>query len=453
MKPHALLAGLVALLAGGCSPPEGVSPGCDVVLVVIDTLRADALSCYGNPRPTSPGLDALAAGGVRFDEAWAQAPNTATSHATLFTGLYPWAHRVANLTSRDHGTAGLPPAFETLAERFAAAGYETAAFTDGGPLGEAWNLCQGFERLEARYEGVAAKVDQALAFLETRDPARPLFLFLHTYQTHLPYLAPPEWADRFDPDYDGILRQAAARVRAQRAEGAEVQPDGQLLLADRERFGPRDVEHLLALYHGEVAYTDHELGRLWDSLRARGSLDRTLVVVTSDHGEEFGEHGRFGHHQLHRETQRVPLILRFPGGSAALGAGTVVGEPVGLLDLFPTLLEAAGLEPGPDTGARSLLPGLRRGRVKPRPIFAETTEHLYPFDGRELPFRRSLRHDGRAFLATRQGGVEELAVYDLAADPGETAPLYEASAPAGAFPGEGRGRLIAEELDPLDLMS
>ncbi len=424
---RAIRVALLTLLVA-CGGEPGVRPGADVVLVVIDTLRADALSCYGNERPTSPHLDALAAEGVRFDEVLAQAPNTATSHATLFTGLQPWAHRVANMTSLEHGTPGLPPAFETLAERFAAAGYQTAAFTDGGPLGRAWNLHQGFEVLEARYEGVEAKVDAALRFLRTRDEGRPLFLFVHTYQVHLPYVAPPEWSDRFDPDYEGPLRAAVERVRAQRDAGAEKQPDGRILLEGQERFTERDVEHLVALYHGGVAYTDHELGRLWAHLRERGTLDETIVAVTSDHGEEFGEHGRFGHVQLHRETLRVPLVLRLPGGTDALARGRVVPETVRLVDLFDTLLEAAGLEPPPGRGGRSLLAGLRAGRIVSEPAFAETTEHLYPI-GRGLPARRSVRRDGRAFLWTLSEAGEELALYDLASDPFERAPLELESAP------------------------
>ncbi len=394
--------------------------------MIVDTLRADALSCYGNPLRTSPHLDRLAERSARFAECFAQAPNTATSHATLFTGLHPWTHRVANLTSFEQGTPGLPDAFETLAERFSRAGYRTAAFTDGGPLGRTWNLCQGFEVLEARYEGVRAKVDAVLAFLDARDlahDARPLFLFVHTYEVHVPYVPAEEWIERFDPDYEGPLVDALAAIRAERAAGRERQPDAKLLLRERARFTPRDWEHLRALYHAEVAYTDQELARLFERLG-----DETILAVTSDHGEEFLEHGEVGHVQLHRETLHVPLLLSLPG---AFGAGVVVSEPVGLVDLHATLLEAAGLPTG-GGDSRSLLPLLRGERDPARALFAETTEHLY--SDRPTPWRRSVRFGGQAFFSTRTAPDDpqsaRISLFDLARDPTESNDLLAGPQPS-----------------------
>jgi hypothetical protein len=214
-----LLAALAALCAASCGGGDADRP--DVLLVVVDTLRADGLSCYGNPRATSPNLDRLAAEGARFEEVLAQAPNTATSHATLFTGLAPAAHGVANLSLDNTSTAGLPDAFETLAERFAEVGYRTVAITDGGPLGTSWNLDQGFEEHHGEYEGVAAKVDRALEVLGRPRTGRPLFLFLHTYQVHQPFAPPPGFVERFDPDYAGPLVDAVEEVRKLRAAGGE----------------------------------------------------------------------------------------------------------------------------------------------------------------------------------------------------------------------------------------
>lgn len=424
VKAFSLVAAAVAVGAlSGCGAPAGVRADADVILVVVDTLRADALSCYGNPRETSPHLDALFADGVRFEDCLAQAPNTATSHATLFTGLAPWTHRVANLTVGESRTAGLPDAFTTLAERFRDAGYRTAAITDGGPVGSSWNLAQGFDTLEARYEGVERKVDRALRLLDEREDDAPLFLFLHTYQVHLPYLAPDAWADRFDPDYAGPLDAAVAEVRAQRDAGDETQPDGKILLRGRESFTPRDVEHLEALYHGELAWTDHQLERLWARLRETGALERTLICVTSDHGEEFGEHGHYGHNQLFRETLRVPVLVRFPGGGFA--AGRVVHEPVSLVDVHDTLLEAADL-PAPPVGlGRSLLPLLRGEASLDLPRFAETTEHLYSTE-RALLFRRAVRARDHALLAEAfEGEADRLRFFDVANDPGERSPLVD----------------------------
>ncbi len=435
-----------SILVGlSCGAEPGVRTRADCLLVVVDTLRADALSCYGNTRETSPNLDRFAEVAARFDECLAQAPNTATSHATLFTGLHPWAHRAANLTSLEDGTPGLPPAFETLAERFEAAGYQTAAFTDGGPLGRSWNLCQGFGVLEARYEGVRAKVDGALRFLDEGRDGRPLLLFVHTYQTHLPYAPPKEWVERFVPDLDGPLAAAVAAIRASRARG-ELQTDGRLMLRDRERFTARDMRHLRALYDAEVAYTDHELARLLDAVGPDW-----VVAVTSDHGEEFGEHGELGHVQLHRETLRVPLLLRLPDG---LGAGETISVPVGLIGLHETLLEACGLAPS-GTGSRSLL-GLLRGEREPmRTLFAETTEHLYA--KRKLAWRRSVRFSGRALLAERadpgEPATEVLTLYELGSDPAEARNLLATAAGSGSsrFVEEGRSLLQEHLADQVEL--
>ena len=435
-----------ALLLAGCGAgaPPAPAPGADVVLVIIDTLRADGLSCYGNPRPTTPHLDALAARGTLFEECLAQAPNTATSHASLFTGLPPWTHRVANLTDAETGTAGLPPAFVTLAERFSAAGYQTAAFTDGGPLGTAWNLMQGFETKVGRYEGARAKVDQALAFLESQRDGRPLFLLLHTYQVHQPFAPPREYVERFDPDYTGVLTERVAEVLRGRAAGEEFEPNGKLLMRGKAEFTERDFEHLRALYDAEIAYTDAELERLWARLAAGGDLERTVVAVTSDHGEEFGEHGHWGHRQLHRETLRVPLILLVPGGGDTRRR---VEERVSLIDLGPTLLAAVGIPDGAEGfeaagGGRSLLPVLE-GSAPDRTSFAATTEHLYLDDAR-YPRRRSVRDGARALLVEQRGGPEQTSLFELGDDRGEQHPIHAGD--PGFAGGADLARALARQL-------
>jgi len=177
-----------------------------------------------------------------------------------------------------------------------------------------------------------------------------------------------------------------------------------------------------------VAYTDHELGRLWSALEARGGLDRSVVAVTSDHGEEFGEHGHFGHVALHHETLHVPLLLRFPDRE---WAGLRVGDRIELAGLPRTLLDAAGVEGLTASPNGGLLDGLRSARVGGRTCLAETTEHLYQglAAGRKLPWRRALRRDGRCLLSTVEAGAgggveaERLEHYSLVSDPGELAPL------------------------------
>ena len=413
---------LAALALLSCTTGEPSQSSRDVLLVIVDTLRADALGSYGSELGTSPNLDRFAQSATRFANCYAQAPSTATSHATLFTGLYPWSHRVANLTSVESGTPGLPPVFETLAERFSAAGYQTAAFTDGGPLGRTWNLCQGFELLEGRYEGVRAKVDRALHWLRTERDERPTFMLVHTYQVHLPYVAPPEWVERFAGGYEGPLVSALADIRAARADGGEAQPDGQRLLRDRQSFTERDWRQLRALYDAEVAYTDDVLEELLSETRAEGALAGAIVAITSDHGEEFGEHGDWGHHQLYRETLHVPLLVRFSSGT---GAGLVVDEPVGLIDLFASLLDAAALQQPAVSDSRSLMPLVTGGRRAELPLFAETTEHLYA--ERQVPWRRAVRVGNSTYLSSLDNpedpASDSARLFDASSDPEEQSDL------------------------------
>jgi arylsulfatase len=394
------------LVVGACG---AAAPVPDVALVVIDTLRADALSCYGNPRPTTPGLDRLAREGLLFEELLAHAPNTAPSHASLFTGLHPWAHATSNARHPEFGPGALDDRFVTLAERFAAAGYQTAAITDGLVLGPRWNLLQGFEHVQHDTAGVRAKVDQALALLEEGRDGRPLFLFLHTYQVHMPYTAPEPYARRFDPDYVGVLSATDAAIRESWNEHGE--PPSLSLVRDQASFTPRDMEHLVALYHGELLYTDHELQRLWPL------LTDALVVVTSDHGEEFGEHGQIGHRQLHRETLHVPLLVRLPGGA---GGGRRVSGRVGTIDIHALLLREAGL--APPAGAIDLL-ALRPG--------GEGVHHAARTDrltlGPQVPMDRAVRLGDLALLERSEGDTVMRWVYDMEHDPGALAPLLESA--------------------------
>lgn len=417
--PHRLLRACVT--AGLLCACAGEAERRDVVLVSIDTLRADALGCYGNPSAPSPGLDALALEGVRFAEVLAQAPSTAPSHATLFTGLSPWAHRVANYTDAEFGTPVLADELTTLAERFAAAGYDTAAFTDDGPLGRTWRLMAGFDVLHAEYENVALKVDQTLEYLNGRNSDAPLFLFVHTYQVHQPFLPPPKDELRFRGNYNGFLIERVEDLRAAR-ERDPLANHGRELLAGSDEFTEADVAYLFALYHAELAYTDRELERLWNALRARERWGNTVLSVTSDHGEEFGEHGEFGHQQVHRETLRVPWILRLPG---ARSAGTVIEQTVSLADVGATLMDLAGLDARGQGLPGSLAETLDQGVVPERPSHAVTNMHFVdPL--RNMPYRRSLRTGRWAFVQQLDDGgrgERHTALFDRQDDPLETSPL------------------------------
>jgi len=360
-------------------------PSPNLVVILLDTLRADRVGFAGYSRPTTPALDALAAGGTIFTRAYAPCSWTRPSTTTLLTGLEPADHRV------DGRAHHVPEALVTLAERLREVGYATSAFSSNPNVIPYWGFDQGFERFLdfqsknwARNDDVAGMVDLVLQELE-RVRNRPFFLYLHINQIHSPY-APP-----------------AAHLRAVRGDPGR----------------PSD------LYDGEIHFTDAELGRLWDRLRALGLDERTLLVVVGDHGEEFQEHGGDYHGKtLYEEVLRVPLFLRWPG---VVPEGRRIERWVGLAAVTPTVLSLLRL-PGAAARGPTLL-GVR-DPAENEPV---------------APFYFSLDHDGRRLHAVSDGRwkyirtmqpsrAEEL--YDLAADPAER------HSRAQAERGE-RGRLVA----------
>lgn len=286
----------------------------DVILISIDTQRVDRLGLYGYRQPTSPNLDRLAAESVVFDNHHAQAPLTLPSHVSLLTGLEPPDHGV-----RSNGRFRLGASASTLAEALKAKGYATAAIVSAGVLGPAFGLNQGFDvysgdfsRIDDKAQSDAASAtDRAMAWLDTLADAKRLFLFVHYYDPHPPFEAPP-------------------------------------------RFSFADP------YDAEVAYVDEQIGRLLARLGAKKRLDGALVVVTSDHGESLGEHDLSGHTTVvYEETLHIPLIVRFPGKDHA-------GERVAALtrstDVMPTILSFLGIGHAAAVDGIDLMPGIRRER-------------------------------------------------------------------------------------------
>ena len=310
----------ILAMLGGCREPAreptaaaslaelaapGHARGRDLLLITLDTVRADHLGCYGNAEAETPNIDALASRGLRFTEVVTPAPMTQPAHASLLTGLEPPRHGV-----RDNGSAVLDARFETLAERLAAAGYATAGFVGAYVLDERFGLAQGFEHYDdevaARIPGrlyfpersAEAVTDAVLAWLAEKGSReqRPLFLWVHYFDSHLPYDPPEPFASRFAEDP----------------------------------------------YAGEIARVDAQLGRLLEALRGSGRLDRTLVVLTADHGEGLGEHGELSHELLTYETTlHVPLIISGPG----LFTREIVVDDrvVSLIDVLPLTLDLLGV--------------------------------------------------------------------------------------------------------------
>jgi arylsulfatase A-like enzyme len=329
-------------------PASGTAPPPNVLIYLVDTLRADRLRAYGGANPTSPALDRLAAEGVMFQNCSASASWTRPSVASLLTSLAPPSHGVT-----DHGLA-IPAGVVTLAEQMRQAGYVTAAFITSTHAGSSANLQQGYDFMyespavtgdvrlieQGRKKDFSRKksslINKALLPWLERYGERPFFLYLHAMDPHSPYLPPEPYDRMFATGYDGPVN------------GGLDEKTG--FAAARTR---QELDHILSLYDAEIRYTDDRIGELLDALRARGVLDRTLVVITSDHGEEFREHGGFEHGQsLYRELLDVPLVMRLPG---VLPAGVRVQRRVSGLDVMPTVLDIAGIEPNADVQGSSLL--------------------------------------------------------------------------------------------------
>lgn len=412
----ALLA-LFALAIGGlgCTRTPART---NVVLVVIDTLRADHLGCYGYARAQTPKLDALAARGARFTAARAASSWTLPSVASILTGRYPAEHgaeRLVSVLSDDQ---------VTIAETLAGAGYETAAFSANVSLViPESGFAQGFERFDvlegtldpnrsadpvlvrdgtnraAQAASADSVTDAALRWLGSRQhPERPYFLYVHYFDPHASYTPPAAYAERFGVAADDPLLQHG---------------QGFVTFGSKPPAAP-ELAKLVALYDAEIAFTDHEVGRLLDGL---GPAAETVVVVTADHGEEFGDHGGMLHGKtLFEEMLRVPLLV----AGADLPAARVVDAPVSLVSIPATLAElakVAKVAPAAGLAGRSLVPALRGTPEAPVTIFAD----LAPTGATH----RAAAIDGAWKLILNRGFAA--ALFDLASDPGEHTSLHQSN--------------------------
>ncbi len=420
----------------------------NVVLVVLDTVRARNLSCYGYPRPTTPNLDRLSVEGVRYTRCTTTAPWTLPAHASLFTGLLTARHgadfALPAEAARETGTRRLDDRFDTLAELLGRAGYTTAGFSANGLLGGPSNLDQGFElfevtprrafvdfgphapmwhRLRARlpyplvvypwaelfpgpHHKGAAVTDRAVEWiLSERPPARPYFLFLKYLDAHAAH-APRRRIRRLWPQWP----------IDQRFPPEDLPPAAIAELLSGTRLPTREeLIHLTALYDGALDELDREVGRLFAFLRGRADYDDTWVIVTADHGEALGEHHLVSHGvSLYEELLRVPLIIKYPA-RAGMRVAVSDSRPVQIDDIAPTILDALGLPLPPTMDGVPI----RAGRTE---AFAEASQSM--FLGSLRPRRLRSIASGRYKLIVDDAGPEEL--YDLEADPLELRDLSRA---------------------------
>jgi hypothetical protein len=299
----------------------------DVLLISLDTLRADALGCYGNTRPTSPTIDGLAERGVRFARCYAPAPHTAPSHVSLLSGLLPLAHGVPNASAESQRLAQLNENWPTLTELLAGDGYQTMFVCNGGQLRREMGIERAVEQFDSSTRTFAAAIEVVDSMLGDVAPDEPLFSFVHTYETHAPYLPPrrmngaPLHGRFTDREYRGVLRRTYDKLIGRIDEGAGLAAE---FLAGSEAFTAPDIEFLVGLYHEEVLWTDSQLLRLLEVWSSRRDISNTVVVIVSDHGEQLGERGAFGHRfGLDVELVHVPLIAFGPGIEPRVEDGVV----------------------------------------------------------------------------------------------------------------------------------
>jgi arylsulfatase A-like enzyme len=370
----------------------------NVLLISVDTLRADHLSAYGYPRHTSPNLERLARRGLLFRQA--ETPQSATWPAltSLHTSLYPSAHGVV-WNGHD-----VPQGVVTLAELLHARDYSTSAFLSNMKRARH----PGFARVSGGRAGSQAGDDlegtEAAIEQLRREKDRPFFLWLHLIGPHAGYTPPAPWDTAFSS-------RGGSTVGGTLDELVRIRLEGRPLTEE-------DVAHVVGLYDGEIGRVDELVGRLLEALRALDLEESTLVVFTADHGEDLYEHNRYFFHSpsMYSSSLRVPLILALPG---VLPEGAETDEPASLVDLAPTILGRLGLPVPPSFQGRDLLPGGTLPQTPgPRPLFSETNGRIFGIrtDGWRLVF------NPEDYTPGAPGGaypIEPIELYRLAEDPGE----------------------------------
>lgn len=396
LRSSALVIGIAttALLGAGCDATAkrigaDLCSRCNVVLVSFDTLRADHVGFHGYRRPTTPNLDRFAARAVVFENAISQSAWTRPAHASMFTGLYPSEHGMAAV---DYNVA-LDPRQPVVASVLRANGYATAAFTGGGNMSAHFGFDAGFDE----YRSPGRRFGDALADIEAwldTVGERPFFLFVHGYDAHRPYRSTAE--DR-----------AAVGI-------ASAPPKIGIKRVCRKGRVPADIAPHMDEYDAAIHHGDGAIGRLLDSLARRGRMDDTVIIVTSDHGEEFLEHGRCFHiRSLHREIVHVPLVYYVPGVEPRRLAALVPAS----VSVAPTILDIVGVGKRIREGP-SLAPFIG-GRGVPEFDYV-VSETVIRYRGGRYGHVRALTGERDKLIQWTFEGVQDY--YDLTTDPGETRP-------------------------------
>lgn len=377
------LVGVMTLVAVACAlgthawltrtRSEDTPPRWNVLLISVDTLRADHLGCYGYERETSPAIDALASEGTLFAACVATSPWTLPSHMSMLTGQYPTVHGVLSHENKARSACA------TLAELLHRRGYRTAAVISGGGMRAEQGFGRGFGLYddysvvaaypassdlsldEADFPGFVTTVPTArftnraaLKWLR-EDADRPFFLFLHYWDVHWDYCPPAPYDTIFGADYEGPMKGRKQELDTWLFPGCKTE----------------DLQRTIALYDGETRWTDVHIGEMLEELKKLGLYDDTIIILTADHGEEFLEHGKHGHgHSLYEELLHVPLIIKLP--KPLQPQAPVLTGPVSLVDIMPTVLDALDVARAGGLAGVSLMSTMRSGPKSTRgPLFAE----------------------------------------------------------------------------------
>lgn len=403
MKALAVAVSVLVLILSGCGEgPTGTSPAKDknVILIILDTLRADHLSCYGYFRETSPTIDSLAENGTLWLNAISQAPWTLPAHASIWTGLSVKAHGTNHIGGIEGFDMKLDTELPSLPSEIQSAGIQTAGFTTFVLLSEEFGFSHGFDHYDCEGSGnrtAEAVFDAFLLWLDDQAEEKNFFAVLHLYDIHSPYAPEAPFDTAFSEEGAG---------------GA----DRWILSEDGCILNPGEREHLESMYDGEILYTDHQIQRLLTELKNRGVMENTVLIITADHGEEFLEHGGVGHgHALYQEQIHVPLIMAGSG----IQRGRTVDTPVGLYDIMPTVLTLFGI-PVPETvEGTSILEAVPEeryvpsGGVSPDRFFL-TDRSLDDFQSCAVTLGTC-----KAIAYMERDSIEQ---YDLLSDPGELSP-------------------------------
>ncbi len=422
----AIMALVAMILCTACtaSNSPGVDPtadyqceDCNVILISIDTLSAPHLGSYGYYRNTSPNIDRFAEEAVLFERVMNNGGGTLASHMTMLTSLYPETHEMIPTGPAKEEVRRLSDVRITLAEQLKDEGYVTAGFADSGWMEERFGFGQGFDIYDDEHGHFKVILPKVYDWLSANYESQ-FFLFIHTYDVHskaeYTYRSPEGFNDLFYPEYTGEFRDCIGDKCGSRLLVELNKEIEHRNLQVESVLSDEAIRYMVAQYDAGIAYVDHELGKLWERLKELGVYEKSLIILTSDHGEEFLEHGLFLHRQTYEEVAHVPLIVKFPyarfGGRRISGLAATV-------DIMPTILDVAGIEANPWIQGLNLMP-LFFGRSLGR-------DSVHIFGGGSWS-RPKLMTEKWSVVVDKKSG-QPIQVFDLEVDNSELNNVFEAN--------------------------